>query len=328
MPLSVSLPSFGWKALAWVVPLSAVVLAGCTTGVVAGDPALPEGFEAWGAPNVELNAYFYAATGNDLVVPADAFRDASGSQSTVSITTIEAAALTPAQDYGLSLAFASAEDAALAYELIEDHTEDFRWIQRDGASLMVGAGEEGWAEALRVAWLDDERLAIEEQYGGVWEVIRLLPQEAPATPVAAGFVRSVPENIEDFLALQGVDVPRLADAFEFIKVEEVAFVVYSDDLDMLPVTSGIAGFRELDVGVVAVVQAGYPGFVVDLLLGSFANRIGLETVKVEGRQVRYRGLDGEAYLMMVSYGSSLFFALSPTREGVEELIRAVIANQG
>jgi hypothetical protein len=138
----------------------------------------------------------------------------------------------------------------------------------------------------------------------------------------------VPENIEDFLALQGVDVPRLADAFEFIKVEEVAFVVYSDDLDMLPVTSGIAGFRELDVGVVAVVQAGYPGFVVDLLLGSFANRIGLETVKVEGRQVRYRGLDGEAYLMMVSYGSSLFFALSPTREGVEELIRAVIANQG
>ena len=110
-------------------------------------------------------------------------------------------------------------------------------------------------------------------------------------------------------------------------MESAAFVVYADDLQELPAKLALADLPDLNARMIAVAETGYPGFLVGLVIRAFAGRAGLQTVDIEGESVLYRELSGSAHLMAKNYGPVMFFALAPTREGAQQLVESVIANQ-
>jgi hypothetical protein len=60
------------------------------------------------------------------------------------------------------------------------------------------------------------------------------------------------------------------------------------------------------------------------MLNTFASRAGLEDITIGGEEARYRNLDNKAHLILKNFGGVLYFALSPTREGAEQLMQSVI----
>ena len=142
-----------------------------------------------------------------------------------------------------------------------------------------------------------------------------------------GFARNAADLADDVLALQGLDVPGLGSALGLIRVRTLAFGAYASDLSALPGTLTPEALRESGIGLVAVGRAGYPGILVNFLIGRFAGRLGLDDVTVDGVKARHRGLPGGLHLMMKNYGATLYLIVAATREDAEALLRSVVADQ-
>ena len=304
---------------------AAALVAGCASAAKAGDPALPAGFAERGIPDVELTAYLYVDAGAPLELPTSAF--GGDSDAPASLARLEGAALSLGVDQAVRLDLANASDAASVGALARGSAGPSAWVEVVGTRVALGTSEGAWADALRAAWAGDARAAVASRYPAVWDVLRMLPPDPPGRPIAVGFAREVRETGSGALALGGIDVPGLGSALRFLRVETLAFGAYSNDLAVLPSEASAEAIAESGVGIVAVADAEYPGVIVGLLIGGFADRLGLAEATVAGEQARYRSLPGGLHLLFKDYGATLYFVVSGTRQGAEELLGSIITAQ-
>ena len=313
-----------------VACLSAMALSGCTPSGNFGDPALPTGFLNATIPDVELNAYIYVNAGRELALPIQAFGDAPGvADQQLGVRSIELVVNGAGKEFGVAVTFERSEDAESAAATVRQQAgaESSEGVDISSAMLTLARGQGDWPSQLSEAWAVGDRVQLEVKYPNMYVTMRLLPAQAPATPVAAGFVRNVSVLLEELLAQAGLSVSGVGAAFQLVRAESLAFVVYADDLDALPAEATVEAVKGASLGIIAVTRTTYPGVLVNMLLGTFAGRIGMELTKVGDESVRYRDIEGHAHLMAKNFGPSLFFALASTREDVETLMEAVIANQ-
>ena len=308
--------------------LGALLLAACAAAK-PGEPALPAGFVELGLPPVDVNAAVYFNSGGPVSFPLSIFGDTSGDDDGIQVSTVEGLINDPEGQVAIRAEFideANASRAAGVALRVASGSED-AWADRDGNFIAVGRARDEWSAVLRPAWITGERESIEERHPLIWDSLRLLPEEPPAPPVAAGFVRNVADLLDQILEDSNVSFPGLTDALGLIRVESVGFAGYANDVTDIPTSPTLAALRELDAGLLAVSEAGYPGTVVDFLYDRFVERAELTTEELDGETVQYRAIDGDLHLMVKNYGSSFFFAFSSTKGGVEELIRSVIKSQ-
>ena len=304
------------------------LIAACGDQAKLGDSALPPGFAESGIPSVRINAYGYADAGAPMCVPMSAFGDPDDGSDCITALRVVSLVNDPTSDYATLTEFAAEAIAERAADIAAGNIagKPDHWVHVIGSSVALGRSEGAWGDEVIDAWTSGAGAAIEKQDSGVWEALRLFPEQPPAAPVAAGFVRNVADLMDHLLDSTGVGLPGLADGLSLVRVGSVAYVVYADEVSTLPEAPSRGALRELDAGVLAAAQSGYPGFIVDMMFSNFVEQSGLAEVDVDGVLAHHRTVH-DLHLMLKHYGPTIFIALSPTREGVEGLLRSVTASQ-
>ncbi len=318
-----------WPVAAFVVLAATLALvAGCSPEAKAGNPALPPGFTANGIPNVDLQAYAYVNTGSTVDIPAAALGEQGAALGDLKITGLEGVVNSPSQEYAARVQFEDSATASQVAQVAKASATGSQWVEANGSYVMMGRqGSDTWTSNLQTAWTNDQRTSIEQQYPDVWSTIQLLPDNPPAPPIAAGFVRNVPQVAQDLMNSANVQVPGLSSALDLMRVETAAVVVYGNNIDQLPQNPDAQALKDDNLGVLAVANAGYPGFVINFLFPRFTDQAGLQTTDVDGSPVYYRALDGGLNLMVKDYGSAFYFAIAPSKQGAADIIRSVMKSQ-
>lgn len=303
-------------ALAALITAGLFVLAQCSNRGAESDRALPRGFEELGVPGVEVNAYLYGALAAPLVLPMSAVGGASGGTELLSV---EALVLDPDGAYAARFALPDADAAARV--AAAPAGGEGRWTI-SGSHAHFVSGQSAWSEMALDAWDGGGRTAIAEWDAAVWDALQLLPERPPAPPFAAGFTRNSGGVAETLLRIARVDAPGLGAGLSLLRIDPVAFAAYGE-LDRLP-----SDLRDTllqpGVSALAVGRSSYPGAIVGPVFDGFAGASGMERVEVDGEGVRYTLLEGGMHLMVEAVGPAFYFAVSPTREGVEAVVRSVL----
>ena len=307
--------------------LALLTLSGCS-GATPGAPQLPPGFERGWLPGVDVRGYIHVAPGRTVDLPLALLGEGPHESDYVAAERLVVLLGDDIQRYAASIELTDEQGAGLVRRTVEPKAGvvDLRLASED-QRLLVVHGDGAWAAALENEWHSGEGGALSERYPGVWEAMRLLPSDPPASPVAAGFLRDATALAEALLQQWGIEVPGLGSALDLLRVKEAAFVVYADRLQAIPTDVSDDAVAQAGLGLVTVARAGYPGAVVATLVDNFASLAGLRETTVGEEKVQYRDVGGTVHLMVVPIGSDLFFALSPTRDGAQRLIEAVLAGQ-
>ena len=316
-------------ALAGLVLAAGVLaLAGCAVGAKGGDPALPTGFAALDMPDVDTNGLVYVNAGEPARIPLGAF-GVTDLVAGAAVVSLEVIVNDPDREFAARAEFVDEATAERVAEtaLSVASGDAARWVQEDGSVVTVGRSDTAWGDGLREAWASGSRVTIEERYPEAWEAIRLLPEDTPGRPVAVGFARNAAGLLDATLAATDLSVPGLASALSLVRADVIAFGVYAADPSDLPEQLNREVLRGSGIGVLGVAQAGYPGFVVELLFGGFAEQANLEATELGGTTALYGVVDGDVHLMVKAYGSSIYLAAAPTRAEAEELLLAVVRSQ-
>jgi len=294
-----------------------------------GEPALPNGFVELGLPPVAVNAFAYFNPGHPVAFPLSILGEASPSEDDSQVLTVEALVNDPKGQMAVRAEFIDEANAARAAEVAVRFAggSDDHWVDVNGSFVAIGSTRNEWSAVLRPAWITGGRETIEERFPLIWNSLRLLPEEPPAPPVAVGFMQNIADLADQLLEDNEVQLSGISDALALIRVETASFAVYGNNVSGIPQSPTLSALRELDVGLLAVSEAGYPGTVVDFLYERFLERAELNTEEVTGETVQYRAIDADLHIMVKNYGSSFFFAFSQTRTGVEDLIKSVIKSQ-
>ncbi len=294
------------------------VLSQCSGSAGESDRALPPGFEELGAPNVETNVYIYSSFDGSRALPLSAVgAAASGEEDVISI---EALVLDPDADYTARFRMADGDGAARLATASVSGGEG-RWTS-DGAYAYFSREESAWSGTVREAWEEDDRLPLAEWDVAVWDALQLLPERPPAPPFAAGFTRNSGGVAERLLSVAKVEAPGLGAGLALLRIDPVAFAAYGK-LSPLPADLGDT-LLQPGVSALAVGRSSYPGALVAPVFDGFAGASGMEKIELEGESLRYTVLEGGMHLMVKAYGPTFYFAVSPTREGAEGVIRSVI----
>jgi hypothetical protein len=313
--------------------LVTLVLAGCGGGAEADNPRLPDGLDTLLVAPMNANAWVYLHPRESINIFEDAFAGGppgdSGDRARHKITALEAVAMELDVDHAVRVTFerdSSAERIADSLTMNARDSAAGDWVIVRGGELALGSTGD-WGDDVRKAWETEERVSLPEQYSDFWDLLQLMPDNPPARPVAAGFALHVADLIDQMLQAKGTAMPGLTDGFGLLRVGLVAFVGYSDELGDLPGGSTGAILRELDVGAVFVVRSGYPGFVVDLAFNRLSSGSGLVKIDVADDTANYREVNPDFQLMIKTFGTTVFFAVGPTRERTEALMASVIRTQ-
>ena len=122
--------------------------------------------------------------------------------------------------------------------------------------------------------------------------------------------------------MQGWRRPDSAPGLALLRIDPVAFAAYGELSPLPPDLSDT--LLQPGVSALAVGQSSYPGALVAPVFDGFAGASGMEKIELEGESLRYTVLEGGMHLMVKAYGPTFYFAVSPTREGAEGVIRSVI----
>ena len=204
---------------------------------------------------------------------------------------------------------------------------------RDLESLEVAAKDVGdfqWRPTYvgtspNVPWGPGATDQVRDGFPGFWDDLQLAPSHPPSPPIAAGFVRNVGELLDALIEAGGVEVPHLSNALSLVRVAEITFVAYAEEVTSLPTHAGPAVLRELDASILAIAASSYPPAVVGQVFEGFAGALGLTPIDIAERTAYARTLTPEIDLVVLRDGATLFFAVAPTRGHTEALIASIFA---
>ena len=77
-------------------------------------------------------------------------------------------------------------------------------------------------------------VAFKEKYEDAWRLLRLLPEEPPLQPAAAGFISVDRDLLDSLTSKAGLELGGLGQALGTINVEDIAYVAYAEDDLRLP----------------------------------------------------------------------------------------------
>lgn len=307
--------------------LIAVLALGACTNVKEGDPELPSGMVEAGLPDVDVTMALYVSAGRPLAVPASVL----GAQldGSLPLMSIQAVAADPTTDFGGRFVYADATAAAVALTLAEQKvaTDGAAWTLGSSNALLIGHSSDAWGASVRAAWTTGTPVSIEDKAPKAWSALRLLPEDAPGDAIAAGYATNVAALVDRILTSGGVNVSGLDSALSLVRVSTVAFAAYAQDLSTLPNQATASAATQAGAGVIAVAQADYPGPVINMLMGQFAGRIGLEKATVGGQEAYYKALDGGLHLYAKTYGAVFYFAIAASQEQASGLMEAIVTSQ-
>ena len=121
----------------------------------------------------------------------------------------------------------------------------------------------------------------------------------------------------------GVSLPGLGVAFDMVRVNNVAFGIYSSMPDRMPNKLDVELLDGLHTGVVLVGATGYSGFAVSFLIRSVASKIGMETIDIGDTNARHMKLEN-GHLLLKNKGNLVYVTVAGTRAQAEDLMRRAI----
>ena len=287
-----------------------------------GEPALPHGLEQATIPSGVVNAYAYVHVSPPLSMTTDDFGDAVETRN-VGIERIEVSV----QDFGVfsaRLLFPNRGDAEAVFRLHESKPGPIGNSGRSWSdkTVTLSRGSLAYDPLESIGWRPDAVL-VRDRFPAFWNDLQLAPTDPPAPPFVAGFVRNAGDLLDMLIASSSVAVPNLSDALALVRVGEITFVGYADDIASVPTTVDSDVLRDLDASVLAIANSSYPAAVVGQVFEGFAGALGLTPIDVDGRTAHARSVTPEIELVVLREGPTLFFAIAPTRARAEALIASV-----
>ena len=248
-----------------------------------------------------------------------------GGDDQVSITTVSMVA-TSLQQFGGILGFATSSDAALAGNLLAQRPVDDppTTSQVATSSVRIIRGDAEWTTDLSDQYGSAELVSLKERNPQVWNMLTNLPVSEDEPPIAAGFISTDGDIIQEIADNAGIHVTGLDTAFGIVRVDNVAFGIYSDLPESIPEEIGVEMLDSLDTGVVLVGGAGYAGVAVAFLVRSIAGKVGMETIDLDNTNARYLELE-DGHLILRNKGSLIYATVAGTRDRAEELMLRALA---
>ena len=304
----------------------------CSSEVDEGGGTLPPGIGDDLVPDVEYEVYLYFNPDSPVVVDRSRFLGADqeevvtlGGDDQVSIASVSMVA-TSLQQFGGILGFATTSDAALAGNLLAQKPieEPPTTTQVSTTSVQIIRGDAEWTTDVSNQYGSTELVSLKERNPQVWNMLTHLPVSEDEPPVGAGFISTGGDIIQEIANNAGIEVTGLDTAFGIVRVNNVAFGIYSDLPETIPDEIDVELLDSLDTGVVLVGGAGYAGVAVAFLVRSIAGKIGMETIDLEHTNARYLELD-DAHLILRNKGSLIYATVAGTRARAEELMLRALA---
>ncbi|MCH8061843.1 MAG: hypothetical protein IH861_05010 [Chloroflexi bacterium] len=308
------------------------VFIGCSTVLSPGNGQLPEGAETAKVPDVDSGGFIYFKSDRPLTLTDEFFRHGDGllsSQSNDDLTlSLDASTLVlgekPGEFSGV-LSFVSQQDADAAWALYQEHVDDGGiWGKMLSPDIAIAAGDETWIEANKDAFESEDLITLRDLDLQSWNLVTNLPESPPAPPVVIGTLVLGPNLIESAGEQAGLVMDGIDEAFGLVRVERIAFALYTDSSLELSSRIDRQYINDSDSSILLVSHSAYPGPLVSFLLSVIAGRTGMELIEIGNTNARYREIDG-LHLIIKNKGSFLYAALSTTRADAVELILSAVA---
>ena len=296
----------------------AFVLLNWSDAAVPGK-VLPPPFDEWGAPDVPMNAAIYIAPQRPSAVT---IRDTAGREATGHIVSFEGMAIDPVREYAARTEFVDAAEASVAALVLDVDA----WKQTRERSLWFGKPDNPWAETVRAAWEEDDRVPWAEREPAARRGWLLLPDDPPSPLLALGFVRNREDLLDRTLAELDVGVGGLGSGLRLARMNLVSFGLYGE-FGEAPTEINADVLRGTGTGMIVVAESSYPAFLVGALWGRVVSAARLEAITLDGEEVHYRSLEDEWHMTAKRYGRTIYFAVAPARSEAEELVLAVVESQ-
>ena len=304
----------------------------CSSEVDEGGGTLPVGIQDDLVPDVEYDLYLYFNPDTSIVVDRNRFLGSDqeevltlGGDEQVSITSVSMVA-TSLDQFGGILGFATTSDAVLAGNLLAQKPleEPPTTSQVATTTIQIIRGDAEWTTELSNQLGSAELVSLRERSPQAWNMLTNLPVSEDEPPIAAGFISTDGNIIQEIADNAGIQVTGLDTAFGIVRVDNVAFGIYSDLPESIPEEIGVEMLDSLDTGVVLVGSAGYAGVAVAFLVRSIAGKIGMETIDLDNTNARYLELE-DGHLVLRNKGSLIYATVAGTRARAEELMLRALA---
>ena len=311
-------------------------------------------------PDVEYDLYLYFNPDTPVALDYRRFLGADqeeilplGDDDDVALSRVSMVATSLGQ-FGGSLGFATSSDAELVGSLLRGASEEERGVRpllplshssSPSATSTLPAGSEApawtvvrvststvqiirgdaeWTEELARQLESAEMVSLKERSPQAWNMLTNLPVSGNEPPVAAGFISTDDDLIQEIADSAGIQVPGLDTAFGMVRVDNVAFGIYSKLPERIPEEIEVDLLDSLDTGVVLVGGAGYAGVAVAFLVRSIAGKIGMDTIALANTNARYLELE-DGHLIIKNKGSLIYATVAGDRGRAEELMLRALA---
>ena len=302
--------------------LIVLFLAARSPTLLETDPMLPPGFEGARLPDGDFNAYLYVSHSAPVAMPLEAFGESASpsAQPDLELSSLGAWVGPNLDSFGAKVEFQGQMQAQAAEMALADDVE--KW--REGGTLRLVRGEGAWADDVEAAMRAGDGVTFKDKYEDVWKLLRLLPEEPPLEPAAAGFIRADGDLLDSLTSKAGLDLGGLGQALGTINVEDIAYAAYADDELRLPEHMDSEFVKDSGVAAVFVARSSYPGFILGFFLNAFADRVDLQSdTRIAGEDVLSRDLDG-VHLLVKPVGSAIFIVVASEEQNSKKLMESVL----
>ena len=302
--------------------LIVLFLAARSPTLLETDPMLPPGFEEARLPDGDFNAYLYVSHSAPVAMPLEAFGESASpsAQPDLELSSLGAWVGPNLDSFGSKVEFQQQVQAQAAEMVLADDVE--KW--REGGTLRLVRGQGAWADDVETAMRAGDGVTFKDKYEDVWKLLRLLPEEPPLEPVAAGFIRADSDLLDSLTSKAGLDLGGLGQALGTINVEDIAYTAYADDELRLPEHVDSEFVRSSGIAAVFVARSSYPGFILGFFLNAFADRVDLQSdTRIAGEDVLSRDMDG-VYLLVKPLGSAIFIVVASEEQNSRKLMESVL----
>ena len=284
------------------------------------DPMLPPGFEEARLPDGAFNAYMYLSHSAPIAMPLAAFGDGASTQPDVELSSLGAWVGPNLDSFGARAEFEEQMQAQAAETVLGDDVEQWH----EGSVLSLVRGGQVWTGDVEAAMRAGHGVTFKERYEDMWRLLRLLPEEPPFEPAAAGFISVDRDLLDSLTSRAGLELGGLGQALGTINVENIAYIAYAEDDLRLPESVDREFVEDSGVAAVFVARSTYPGFLLGFFLNVFADRVDLQSdTRIAGEDVLSRDLDG-VHLLVKPLGSVIFIVVASEEQTSERLMESVL----
>ena len=302
--------------------LIVLFLAARSPTLLETDPMLPPGFEEARLPDGDFNAYLYVSHSAPIAMPLEAFGESASpsAQPDLELSSLGAWVGPNLDSFGAKVEFQGQMQTQAAEMALADDVE--RW--REGGTLRLVRGQGVWADDVEAAMRAGDGATFKDKYQDIWRLLRLLPEEPPLQPAAAGFIRADSDLLDSLTSKASLDLGGLGQAMGTINVKDIAYVAYAEDELRLPEDVDREFVKDSGIAAVFVARSTYPGFILGFFLNAFADRVDLESgIRIAGEDVLSRDMDG-VHLLVKPLGSVIFIVVASEEQNSKKLMESVL----